>query len=89
MSPRDNAKSDGDREHRHEQGKQRAPGSQLTARFFAHALASAVRSGDVLTLVRRVMPASLVRLSISALIATRAELPDMAMAAISGLSVKG
>lgn len=35
------------------------------------------------------MPASLVRLSNSALIATKAELPDMDSAAISGLKVKG
>ena len=39
--------------------------------------------------VRRVMPASLVRLSISALIATIRVLPDMANAAISGLSKTG
>jgi hypothetical protein len=35
------------------------------------------------------MPSSLVRFSSSALTATNAELPDMASAAISGLSVKG
>src|SRR5581483_7111949 len=35
------------------------------------------------------IPVSFVRLSMSALIATRAELPDIASAAISGLSVIG
>src|SRR6516165_11059289 len=58
-------------------------------RFFAYAVASLVRNGDAWTPLRRVMPASLVRLSISALIATISVLPDMANAAISGLSKTG
>ena len=46
--------------------------------------AAAVRLGLAL-----LMPASLVRLSSSALMATTAELPDIDNAAISGESVKG